>query len=228
MAAAPPAGQSNFNEHPQPRTFAPSKEDVLQNLQYFFSTSPVLLSISPSITVDLRSVLAFTSTVILLQPPRLSDVSWVHFEATASTAASVISWQLSRLSVVRDEHVAIVHGTCWVVCEGGRVSCWLGRAQQRRSRKTRLAVQIVVREVEVPQLAQLPDGARQRTLEAAARTRKLRQVCASAEGVWEAAFQAVLREREGHEPLSERLEPLAVERAEESVPTQVELCFQRR
>ena len=22
--------------HPQPRTFAPSKEDVLQNLQYFF------------------------------------------------------------------------------------------------------------------------------------------------------------------------------------------------
>ncbi len=24
--------------HPQPRTFAPSKEDVLQNLQYFFGT----------------------------------------------------------------------------------------------------------------------------------------------------------------------------------------------
>ena len=36
MAAAPPAGQTAFNEHPQPRTFAPSKEDVLQNLQYFF------------------------------------------------------------------------------------------------------------------------------------------------------------------------------------------------
>ena len=35
-AVAPPAGQTNFNEHPQPRTFAPSKEDVLQNLQYFF------------------------------------------------------------------------------------------------------------------------------------------------------------------------------------------------
>ena len=32
----PPAGQHAFNEHPQPRTFAPSKEDVLQNLQYFF------------------------------------------------------------------------------------------------------------------------------------------------------------------------------------------------
>jgi hypothetical protein len=30
------AGQHGFNEHPQPRTFAPSKEDVLQNLQYFF------------------------------------------------------------------------------------------------------------------------------------------------------------------------------------------------
>ena len=25
-----------FNTQPQPRTFAPSKEDVLQNLQYFF------------------------------------------------------------------------------------------------------------------------------------------------------------------------------------------------
>tara|TARA_B100000787_G_scaffold72402_1_gene53238 strand:+ start:1959 stop:2129 length:171 start_codon:yes stop_codon:yes gene_type:complete len=27
---------TEFNTHPQPRTFAPSKEDVLQNLQYFF------------------------------------------------------------------------------------------------------------------------------------------------------------------------------------------------
>lgn len=27
---------ASFKEHPQPRTFAPSKEDVLQNLQYFF------------------------------------------------------------------------------------------------------------------------------------------------------------------------------------------------
>ena len=27
---------TDFNKHPQPRTFAPSKEDVLQNLQYFF------------------------------------------------------------------------------------------------------------------------------------------------------------------------------------------------
>ena len=27
---------TDFNSHPQPRTFAPSKEDVLQNLQYFF------------------------------------------------------------------------------------------------------------------------------------------------------------------------------------------------
>jgi hypothetical protein len=25
-----------FNTHPQPRTFAPSKDDVLQNLMYFF------------------------------------------------------------------------------------------------------------------------------------------------------------------------------------------------
>lgn len=27
---------AQFKDHPQPRTFAPSKEDVLQNLQYFF------------------------------------------------------------------------------------------------------------------------------------------------------------------------------------------------
>ena len=27
---------ASFKEMPQPRTFAPSKEDVLQNLQYFF------------------------------------------------------------------------------------------------------------------------------------------------------------------------------------------------
>lgn len=27
---------ADFKTHPQPRTFAPSKEDVLQNLQYFF------------------------------------------------------------------------------------------------------------------------------------------------------------------------------------------------
>ena len=27
---------TQFNTHPQPRTFAPSKEDVLQNLMYFF------------------------------------------------------------------------------------------------------------------------------------------------------------------------------------------------
>ena len=30
--------ESQFNTHPQPRTFAPSKEDVLQNLQYFFAS----------------------------------------------------------------------------------------------------------------------------------------------------------------------------------------------
>ena len=28
--------ETSFNTQPQPRTFAPSKEDVLQNLQYFF------------------------------------------------------------------------------------------------------------------------------------------------------------------------------------------------
>ena len=27
---------TDFNTHPQPRTCAPSKEDVLQNLEYFF------------------------------------------------------------------------------------------------------------------------------------------------------------------------------------------------
>ena len=33
---------ATFKEHPQPRTFAPSKEDVLQNLQYFFVRSQPL------------------------------------------------------------------------------------------------------------------------------------------------------------------------------------------
>lgn len=27
---------TNFNSYPQPKTFAPSREDVLTNLQYFF------------------------------------------------------------------------------------------------------------------------------------------------------------------------------------------------
>ena len=35
-ATATAADTSQFNTHPQPRTFAPSKEDVLQKLQYFF------------------------------------------------------------------------------------------------------------------------------------------------------------------------------------------------
>ena len=29
-----------FKTHPQPRTFAPSKEDVLHNLQYFCALTP--------------------------------------------------------------------------------------------------------------------------------------------------------------------------------------------
>ena len=36
LSAVP--SMTDFNTHPQPRTFAPSKEDVLQNLQYFFGT----------------------------------------------------------------------------------------------------------------------------------------------------------------------------------------------
>ena len=40
-----------FKTHPQPRTFAPSKEDVLQNLQYFFGApvSPEKLKVSARI-----------------------------------------------------------------------------------------------------------------------------------------------------------------------------------
>ena len=30
------SSMTDFKEMPQPKTFAPSKEDVLQNLQYFF------------------------------------------------------------------------------------------------------------------------------------------------------------------------------------------------
>ena len=42
---------TDFNTMPQPRTFAPSKEDVLQNLQYFFG-APV----SPEKLKDVRAV----------------------------------------------------------------------------------------------------------------------------------------------------------------------------
>ena len=54
-AVAPPAGQTNFNEHPQPRTFAPSKEDVLQNLQYFFVRSQPLEPHAPWVLLLLRA-----------------------------------------------------------------------------------------------------------------------------------------------------------------------------
>ncbi len=41
---------TDFNTHPQPRTFAPSKEDVLQNLEYFFGApvAPEKLKVSPT------------------------------------------------------------------------------------------------------------------------------------------------------------------------------------
>ena len=42
---------TDFNNMPQPRTFAPSKEDVLQNLQYFFG-APV----SPEKLKDVRAM----------------------------------------------------------------------------------------------------------------------------------------------------------------------------
>ena len=43
---------ATFKEMPQPRTFAPSKEDVLQNLQYFFGApvSPEKLKVRPPST----------------------------------------------------------------------------------------------------------------------------------------------------------------------------------
>ena len=53
---------TDFNTHPQPRTFAPSKEDVLQNLEYFFGAPvapekvcrPSLCSLLPSARVLTR------------------------------------------------------------------------------------------------------------------------------------------------------------------------------
>jgi len=41
---------TDFNTHPQPRTFAPSKEDVLQNLEYFFGApvAPEKLKVRPT------------------------------------------------------------------------------------------------------------------------------------------------------------------------------------
>ena len=64
---------TDFNTHPQPRTFAPSKEDVLQNLQYFFG-APV----SPEKLKDYSEHHAMTCA---------HAVSNSHF-ATHSNAAS--------------------------------------------------------------------------------------------------------------------------------------------
>lgn len=55
---------SQFNTQPQPRTFAPSKEDVLQNLQYFFG-APV----SPEKLKDYSEHHAVTCAPPLLPSP---------------------------------------------------------------------------------------------------------------------------------------------------------------
>ena len=65
---------TDFNNHPQPRTFAPSKEDVLQNLQYFFG-APV----APEKLKDVRAA-----------PSNLADEPTAHhptcpFGSTRST-----------------------------------------------------------------------------------------------------------------------------------------------
>ena len=39
---------TNFNSYPQPKTFAPSREDVLTNLQYFFGASPQCIACIPA------------------------------------------------------------------------------------------------------------------------------------------------------------------------------------
>ena len=54
---------TDFKEHPQPRTFAPSKEDVLQNLQYFFG-APV----SPEKLKDYSEHHAMTCAPSLVEP----------------------------------------------------------------------------------------------------------------------------------------------------------------
>lgn len=53
---------TDFNSHPQPKTFAPSKEDVLQNLQYFFG-APV----SPEKLKDYSEHHAMTCALLRLK-----------------------------------------------------------------------------------------------------------------------------------------------------------------
>ena len=56
-------GSTNFNSYPQPKTFAPSREDVLTNLQYFFG-APV----SPEKLKDYSEHHAATCATRLLKP----------------------------------------------------------------------------------------------------------------------------------------------------------------
>ena len=62
---------NSFNTHPQPRTFAPSKEDVLQNLQYFFG-APV----SPEKLTDYSEHHAMTCAHAPTKPCILFKSQW--------------------------------------------------------------------------------------------------------------------------------------------------------
>ena len=69
---------SQFNTHPQPRTFAPSKEDVLQNLQYFFG-APV----SPEKLKDYSEHHAVTRALAIFEP--CYSITCTHTRARTHT-----------------------------------------------------------------------------------------------------------------------------------------------
>ena len=66
-----------FKTHPQPRTFAPSKEDVLQNLQYFFG-APVSPEKLKDYSEPPRHDLSFPGRVCGIQRAHGSQIATPH------------------------------------------------------------------------------------------------------------------------------------------------------
>ncbi len=117
---------ADFNSHPQPKTFAPSKEDVLQNLQYFFG-APV----SPEKLKDYSEHHAMTCALLRLKsathsrtraPPRYSRVVLCpcsdHFpdayagqNVSNSAQTAYLRPHCSRLALVTDRQRSATHST---------------------------------------------------------------------------------------------------------------------
>ena len=81
-----PDSDTAFNTQPQPRTFAPSKEDVLQNLQYFFG-APV----SPEKLKDYSEHHAVTCA----PPPPVTEPQSPPLSATSAPERGACAWQIT-------------------------------------------------------------------------------------------------------------------------------------